>query len=164
MRSTFQNAGTSLSIGVFFSLMIVGLATSLPTTLAAGLQAQRVPADVAAGVSQLPPVSTLFAAFLGSNPIGHLLAPTGVLAQLPAHNVAVLTGTQFFPELISGPFHHGLVVVFSAAALMSLVAAVASLARGGRYVHDERVDLPATPRPTAAQRSDGTGATAGRMG
>lgn len=91
MRSTFQNAGTSLSIGVFFSLMIAGLATSLPATLAAGLQAQRVPATVAAGVAQLPPVSNLFAAFLGSNPIGHLLAPTGVLVQLPAGNVATPT-------------------------------------------------------------------------
>jgi MFS family permease len=136
MRSTFQNAGTSLSIGVFFSLMIAGLATSLPATLAAGLQAQRVPAAVAARVAQLPPVSNLFAAFLGSNPIVHLLAPTGVLAQLPAHNVAVLTGTQFFPELISGPFHHGLVVVFTAAAAMAAIAALASLLRGTRRVHD----------------------------
>jgi MFS family permease len=136
MRSTFQNAGTSLSIGVFFSLMIVGLATSLPATLAAGLQAQGVPATVAAGVAQLPPVSNLFAAFLGTNPIGHLLAPTGVLAQLPADNVAVLTGTRFFPELISGPFHHGLVVVFTAAATMAAIAALASLLRGTRHVHD----------------------------
>lgn len=103
MRSTFQNAGTSLSIGVFFSLMIAGLASSLPATLSAGLQGQHVPANVAAGLAQLPPVSTLFAAFLGVNPIGHLLAPTGALASLPAHNVATLTGTRLFPELISGP-------------------------------------------------------------
>jgi MFS family permease len=136
MRSTFQNSGTSLSIGVFFSLMIMGLASSLPATLAAGLQAQRVPANVATGVAQLPPVSTLFAAFLGSNPIGHLLAPTGVLAHLPAYNAAVLTGTRFFPELISGPFHHGLVTVFTAAAVMAAIAALASLLRGTRHVHD----------------------------
>jgi MFS family permease len=129
MRSTFQNAGTSLSIGVFFSLMIAGLASSLPATLSAGLQGQHVPANVAAGVAQLPPVSTLFAAFLGVNPIGHLLAPTGALAGLPPHNVAALTGTRFFPELISGPFHHGLVIVFSTAAIMAAVAAVASATR-----------------------------------
>jgi MFS family permease len=130
MRATFQNSGTSLSIGVFFSLMIIGLASSLPRTLSAGLQAQGVPAPVAAGVATLPPVSTLFAAFLGQNPIAHLLAPSGVLHTLPAHNAAALTGNRFFPQLISGPFHHGLTIVFGTAAAMALIAAVASLSRG----------------------------------
>ena len=130
MRATFQNSGTSLSIGVFFSLMIVGLASSLPHTLNAGLQAQGVPAHVAGQVATLPPVATLFAAFLGQNPIGHLLAPYNVMGTLPAHNVAVLTGNSFFPSLISGPFHHGLVIVFGTAAGMGLVAAAASALRG----------------------------------
>ncbi|HZU56378.1 MAG TPA: MFS transporter [Actinocrinis sp.] len=130
MRATFQNSGTSLSIGVFFSLMIIGLASSLPRTLSAGLQAQGVPAPVAAGVATLPPVATLFAAFLGQNPIAHLLAPSGVLHTLPAHNAAALTGNRFFPQLISGPFHHGLTIVFGTAAAMALIAAVASLSRG----------------------------------
>ncbi|HEX4359869.1 MAG TPA: MFS transporter [Pseudonocardia sp.] len=131
MRSTFQNSGTALSIGVFFSLMVVGLAGSLPQTLSAGLRAQGVPASVAADLANLPPVSTLFAAFLGANPIGHLLAPSGVLDALPAANRATLTGTEFFPQLISEPFHHGLVTVFTAAAAMALVAALASFLRGG---------------------------------
>ncbi|WP_414642151.1 MFS transporter [Actinocrinis sp.] len=130
MRATFQNSGTSLSIGVFFSLMIIGLASSLPHALTTGLQAQGVPAPVAAGVATLPPVATLFAAFLGQNPIGHLLAPSGVLHTLPAHNAAALTGNHFFPQLISGPFHHGLTIVFGTAAGMALIAAVASLSRG----------------------------------
>jgi MFS family permease len=134
MRSTFQNSGTALSIGVFFSLMISGLSTSLPQTLNAGLQAQGVPAGVAGGVASLPPVSTLFATFLGNNPISHLLAPSGVLNTLPAHNVRALTGNEFFPSLVSGPFHHGLVIVFSAAAGMAVVAAVASVLRGKRQV------------------------------
>ena len=130
MRSTFQNSGTSLSIGVFFSLMIVGLAGSLPTTLSAGLQAQGVPAATARSVASLPPVSTLFAAFLGDSPIAHLLAPSGVLKTLPPDHVAALTGTTFFPELVSGPFHDGLITVFGAAAIMAAVAALASLLRG----------------------------------
>ena len=78
-------------------------------------------------MGNLPPVGSLFAAFLGVNPVGSLLGPTGVLDTLPAANVATLTGQQFFPHLISEPFHYGLVVVFSAAALMMIVAAVASL-------------------------------------
>jgi MFS family permease len=147
MRSTFQNSGTALSIGVFFSLMIAGLASSLPSTLSAGLTGQGVPAGVASRVANLPPVSTLFAAFLGNNPIGHLLRPTGVLGSLPTHSVAVLTGNRFFPELISGPFHHGLVIVFAAAACMALIAALASLLRGRRYLHEERdASRPAAPR------------------
>ncbi|MEV6603715.1 MFS transporter [Kutzneria sp. NPDC051319] len=130
MRSTFQNSGTSLSIGVFFSLMIVGLASSLPTTLTAGLQAQGVPLGTAQSIASLPPVSTLFAAFLGDNPIAHLLGPSGVLKTLPPDHVATLTGKEFFPQLISGPFHQGLVTVFGAAAVMAAVAALASLLRG----------------------------------
>ena len=130
MRSTFQNSGTSLSIGVFFSLMIVGLAGSLPTTLTSGLVAQGVPLATAQSVASLPPVSTLFAAFLGDSPIAHLLEPSGVLKTLPPDHVTALTGNTFFPELVSGPFHEGLVTVFTAAAIMAAVAALASLLRG----------------------------------
>jgi MFS family permease len=136
MRATFQNSGMALSIGIFFSLMIVGLAAALPRTLSAGLHAQGVPLAIADQVSHLPPVATVFAALLGYNPVQHLLAPSGVLATLPAHNVAVLTGNQFFPHLISGPFHHGLIIVFSTAAAMSLVGATVSLLRGGQFYYD----------------------------
>jgi len=132
MRATFQNSGTALSIGVFFSLMIAGLASRLPETLTAGLEAQNVPAAVAQHVAGLPPVSSLFAAVLGENPVAHLLGPTGALASLPAAAQHTLTGTQFFPHLLSGPFHVGLVVVFTTATAASLVAAFASLMRGGR--------------------------------
>ncbi|MFJ1753310.1 MFS transporter [Kitasatospora sp. NPDC088134] len=129
MRATFQNAGMVLSIGVFFSLMVAGLAGSLPQTLSDGLTAQGVaPADAHA-VAQLPPVGTLFAAFLGYNPIHELLGPH-VLSTLPAADAQTLTGREFFPNLISGPFHDGLMVVFSLAIAMSLVAAAASLLRG----------------------------------
>jgi hypothetical protein len=131
MRSTFQNSGTALSIGVFFSLMIAGLASTLPRTLSSGLQQQGVPAGIAHHVAALPPVSSLFAAVLGENPVQHLLAPTGALSSLSAHSRATLTGHSFFPNLISGPFHHGLVVVFGVAAALSLLGALASLARGG---------------------------------
>ena len=135
MRATFQNSGMALSIGIFFSLMIVGLAATLPRTLASGLHAQGVPLATANQVSHLPPVSTVFAALLGYNPVQHLLAPSGVLATLPAHNAAVLTGTQFFPHLIAGPFHHGLIIVFTAAAIMSVVGAAVSLMRGGQFYY-----------------------------
>jgi MFS family permease len=130
MRSTFQNSGTALSIGIVFSLMIAGLASALPRTLAGGLIRQGVPPAAAAHIGGLPPVSSLFAAVLGVNPLAHLLASAGVLASLPAASRQVLTGRQFFPGLISGPFHQGLVVVFAVAAALAVVAGAASLLRG----------------------------------
>jgi MFS family permease len=136
MRSTFQNSGMSLSIGIFFSLMIAGLAETLPRTLSAGLRAHGVPASLAGHVAGLPPVSTLFASFLGYNPIGNLLRPTGVLARIPRSDAAVLTSKEYFPHLISGPFHQGLVIVFSVAIAMSLIGAVVSLLRGGQFYYD----------------------------
>jgi hypothetical protein len=148
MRSTFQNSGMSLSIGIFFSLMIAGLANTLPRTLSAGLRAQGVPASVAAHISHLPPVSTLFSALLGYNPMRSLLGPSGVLNRLPAHNAAVLTGNKFFPSLISGPFHHGLIIVFSAAIAMSLGGALISLLRGRQFYYDD--SAAATKRPAGA--------------
>jgi MFS family permease len=169
MRSTFQNSGMSLSIGIFFSLMVAGLAATLPRTLSAGLRSQGVPAAVASHVSHLPPVSTMFAALLGYNPVQHLLAPSGTLARLPAHNVAVLTGQHFFPNLISGPFHHGLITVFTAAAVMSVLGAVISLLRGKRFYYDEPASpavrpasgaAPLTPTPPAVPTGvPGTNAT-----
>jgi MFS family permease len=126
MRATFQNSGMVLSIGVFFSLMVAGLAGSLPHTLDAGLTAQGVPAPAAQTVANLPPVGTLFAAFLGFNPIRELLGPR-VLGALPPANAETLTGKEFFPHLISGPFHDGLLVVFWLAIAMSVVGAAASL-------------------------------------
>ena len=142
MRSTYQNSGTALSIGVFFSLMVVGLAASLPKTLTSGLVRQRVPLAVAHHIGSLPPVSSLFAAVLGVNPVRHLLSASGALGGLPARNRHVLTGNRFFPALISGPFHQGLLVVFVVAAALALIAGVASLLRGGRYVHQESAAQP----------------------
>jgi MFS family permease len=143
MLATFQNSGFVLSIGVFFSLMIAGLAATLPTTLTSGLTAQGVPHSIAHQIGSLPPVGSLFAAFLGYNPVHQLLAPTGVLSHLPAANVATLTGKAFFPQLISQPFHHGLVIVFTMAIAVLLIAAAASALRGGRFVHEERAEASA---------------------
>jgi MFS family permease len=132
MRATFQNSGTAVSIGVVFTLMIAGLASSLPSTLSSGLTKLGVPTGLAHQVATLPPVSSLFASVLGVNPIQHLLAPTGVLARLPAASQQALTGRQFFPSLLSGPFHNGLIVVFGVSAGLSVLAGLASLLRGGR--------------------------------
>jgi MFS family permease len=130
MRSTFQNSGTAISIGGFFSLMVAGLATTLPHTLTTALHQQNVPLPAAQHAASLPPVASLFSAVLGYNPVQTLLQPTGALTTLPARNRDTVLGEQFFPHLLAGPFHHGLVIVFLTAAALSAVAALASLLRG----------------------------------
>jgi MFS family permease len=134
MSTTFQNAAMMLSIGIFFSLIITGLARSLPQTLTSGLVAQGVPASAAARIAALPPVSVLFASLLGYNPIESLLGP-GTLGDLPPDRAAYLTGRSFFPQLISGPFADGLAVAFGFAIAACLVAALVSVLRGGKYLH-----------------------------
>ncbi len=157
MLTTFQNSSMVLSIGVFFSLIILGLASSLPHALYHGLITQGVPGPAAHHAAALPPVASLFAAFLGYNPMSTLLGRT--LSHLPTARAHFLTGRSFFPRLISGPFHSGLIEAFTFALVACLVAAAASWMRGGKYLHgdlaqDELIgaglghSAPATESPT----------------
>jgi MFS family permease len=145
MNQTFQNSAQVLSVGIFFTLLIVGLASSLPATMSSGLHAHGVSAGVAHRVGGTPPISILFAAFLGYNPIQHLVGAHALQA-LPAHAHALLTGPSFFPQLISGPFRDGLHTAFVFAIVACLVAAAASMLRGGRYHHAEEPATEAAPR------------------
>ncbi len=144
MNQTFQNSAQVLSIGIFFTLMIIGLSATLPHTLSAGLHAHGVPAATAHAVGALPPVSILFAAFLGYNPIQHLVGGH-VLSAVSAHDQAVLTGHKFFPTLISAPFRDGLHAAFAFAIVACLVAAAASLMRGGHEAPEEEPEPAPVP-------------------
>ncbi len=135
MNQTFQNSAQVLSIGIFFTLMILGLSSSLPHALSSGLQAHGLAAGTAQQVARLPPVSILFAAFLGYNPIQHLVG-AHALSALPSAAQATLTGRSFFPHLISAAFRSGLHEAFAFAIVACLIAAAASLMRGGRYHYD----------------------------
>jgi MFS family permease len=136
MNQTFQNSAQVLSVGIFFSLMIAGLASSLPHAMSSGLTAHGVATADAQRIAHAPPVTILFAAFLGYNPIQHL-AGAHVLGALSSHAQATLTGRAFFPQLISAPFRSGLHAAFAFAIVACLVAALASLLRGGLYHHTE---------------------------
>jgi MFS family permease len=135
MNQTFQNSAQVLSVGIFFTLMIIGLSAKLPHALASGLQAHGVAAATAHGASRIPPVSILFSAFLGYNPIEHLIG-AHALGSLSAANHAAVTGRSFFPHLISSPFSSGLHEALVFAILACLIAAAASALRGGRYQHE----------------------------
>ncbi|HVO55360.1 MAG TPA: MFS transporter [Solirubrobacterales bacterium] len=143
MNQTFQNSAQVISIGIFFTLLIIGLTSTLPATLSGGLEAHGVAAGAAHHAGQTPPISVLFAAFLGYNPVQHLIGAEA-LAGLPAHSQAALTGHAFFPHLIAGPFSDGLDTAFAFAIVACLIAAGASLLRGGKYEH---VEIPAREAP-----------------
>ncbi len=167
MLATFQNSASVLSIGVFFTIITIGLAAELPSTLFHGLVAQGVPAAAARKVAALPPIGSLFAAFLGFNPVAELLGGkatlVGVYHLSPAH-ARYLLGRSFFPRLISPAFARGLHLAFDFAAGVSGVAAVASLLRGGRYVHaDEPVPEAAGEGLAGAAAAAGTGLGAGEL-
>jgi hypothetical protein len=132
-----------LSIGIFFTLMIIGLASTLPHALATGLHANGVPAATATRIGHLPPISVLFAAFLGYDPARSLIG-THVLAHLTAAKAAVIEGHSFFPSLVAEPFHSGLDEAFTFAIVICLVAALASWSRGAREPADEQAAQRAT--------------------
>jgi hypothetical protein len=143
MNQTFQNSAQVVSIGVFFTLMVAGLSSTLPHAMASGLHAHGVAPAAAEHAAHLPPVSILFAAFLGYNPIQHLVGEHA-LHVLPVAQHALVTGRAFFPRLITGPFREGLHETFIFAIVTCLLAAAASLMRGGRYHHIEEPIVLAT--------------------
>jgi MFS family permease len=156
MMTTFQNAAQVLSIGVFFTVITIGLAATLPATLTHGLVAHGVPSAIARKVGSEPPIGALFAAFLGLDPIKQLV-PAAVLAHLSATQRATLTGRAFFPRLITSPFGTGLHYAFDFAIVCSIVAAVASWLRGGRYVHGMSGSTSSRSEPPSPGAAAGPG-------
>jgi hypothetical protein len=150
MSATFQNSAMVLSIGIFFSLLIVGMAGGLPGALQSGLAAHGVPAAAATTIAHLPPVASLFAAFLGYNPIQQLLGPA-LLHHLPAAQATALTGRSFFPHLMTAPFSSALSTAFTFSFIACLIAAGASWLRGGKYHYREEEQSQPQPETTAPQ-------------
>jgi hypothetical protein len=122
MLNTFQNSATVLSMGLFFTIVTLGLADHLPASLYRGLVNAGVAPSAAHLVANEPPIGSLFSAFLGYNPIKELLGPTGALQHLGPHQLAYVTGRSFFH------------LAFTFAAIATVVAIVASAFRGQRYL------------------------------
>jgi MFS family permease len=151
MIATFMNAASVLSIGIFFSLMVAGLSSKLPPTMFSGLTAQGIPASAAAPISHLPPIGVLFAAFLGYNPMQQLLGP--LLAHLSPAHAAYVVGREFFPHLITGPFHDGIGIAFGFAIAACAVTAVASALTGRQAAPAARESAGSALAAVAAEGS-----------
>jgi MFS family permease len=157
MLMTFQNSATVLSMGLFFTIVTLGLASSLPNHLYSGLVSAGVSPSAAHTVANEPPIGSLFSAFLGYNPVQQLLGPTGALQHMSAQQSAYITGQSFFPHLIEAPFAHGLHLAFTFAAVATLIAVLASILRGGRPV-------PHTSESVLDELAEGSVATAEVVG
>jgi len=156
MLSTFQNSATVLSMGLFFTIVTLGLASDLPSHLYHGLIAAGVPSASARQVANEPPIGSLFSAFLGLNPVKELLGPTGALSHMSHSQIAYITGRSFFPKLIEGPFANGLHLVFDFAAGATFIAVAASAWRGKRYFH--------TAQPVPQELAEGAAESAAAYG
>jgi MFS family permease len=156
MLNTFQNSASVLSMGLFFTIVTLGLAARLPSTLYKGLTAAGVAPGPAHLVANEPPIGSLFSAFLGYNPIQELLGPTGALKHMSPHQVAYITGRSFFPQLIEQPFANGMHLAFTFAAIATAIAVVASAIRPRRYMH--------AAEPLAEELLEGAAETAGLVG
>ena len=136
IQAAFMNTGMVLSIGIFFSLMIVGLTSTLPKAMFKGLTSHGVSLAQAHTVANLPAVGSLFSSFLGFNPLKSLLG-SRALTHVSNAQWLKLTGKKFFPDLIQSPFHHGLIIVFVVAILLSVVGALFSALRGERFISQQ---------------------------
>jgi MFS family permease len=162
MLNTFQNSAAVLSIGFFFTVITIGLASKLPQALVKGLTAQGVPAAAATAASHVPPIGSLFAAFLGINPLKEILSPS-VLASHSVHGT-ILLSRGFFPNLISGPFAHGLRLAFLLAAIFCFVGAIFSWLRGAGqsqvlHTKNEEVEMGISATGDIAMSDAGAGSS-----
>jgi MFS family permease len=156
MLNTFQNSATVLSMGLFFTIVTLGLASRLPSALYKGLTAAGVAPGAAKLVSSEPPIGSLFSAFLGYNPVKELLGPTGALQKMSPKQVTYITGRSFFPHLIEQPFAGGLHLAFTFAAIATAIAIIASAVRGKQYFHQVE--------PVGAELAEGAAESATAFG
>jgi MFS family permease len=140
MRLTLLNVGTPLSMVIIFTLMVLGLNAALPAALYNGLIQNDIPSQIAHQIASAPPISYLFAAFLGFNPLATLI-PSTILNALPAQQAATITSRSFFPQLIAAAFHDGLHQVLIFSIVLSLIAAATSWLSGRKYIYHEEIKV-----------------------
>jgi EmrB/QacA subfamily drug resistance transporter len=137
MRATLQNTGQTISLAVFFTIMISALTGSLPGAFSSALTTAHVP-QLAVYFDKIPATSAVFAAFLGYNPVSSILAtlPTSVTSAIPATTVQYLTGTTFFPNAIAPAFMSALHLTFYIGLGISILGLIISYFRGDTFVYD----------------------------
>jgi EmrB/QacA subfamily drug resistance transporter len=139
MRATIQNSAQTISLAIFFTVIILSLNSSLPGALASAVTSAGASSQLAQVFSATPATGALFGAFLGYNPIQTILntLPPTIVNAIPKAAIQQLTGSEFFPHAISSPFMSALREAFVIGAIMCFIAAIFSALRGEKYIHDQ---------------------------
>jgi MFS family permease len=158
MRATLQNTGQTISLAIFFTIVLEILAGKLPSVLSSAVVSAGAPSALAYAFSKIPPTGALFAAFLGYNPVASILQqlPPSIRSAIPSSALNVLTGKHWFPTVIASPFMQALSVSFYIGAAISLVAAVSSALRGRVYIYDANREVEQQPLNNKLETSSAT--------
>ncbi|AWR95588.1 MFS transporter [Acidianus brierleyi] len=131
MRATLQNSGQTASIALFFTIVIISLAATLPHALAQSVTQAGAP-QLAPLVQKVPVTGALFAAFLGYDPVKSILStlPQNILSTIPSTAISTMEQRTWFPTAIAPAFMSSLRDAFYVGAGMSFIAAITSALRG----------------------------------
>jgi len=153
MQYTIMNTAFTVSMGIFFTIVIVGISQRFPTEVTASLTSVGVP-QLAPLFTQIPPTGALFSAFLGYNPVGTMLQalPPQIVSMIPQNIVTTLTGTTWFPQTLANAFMPSLQIAFYIGAVLSGIAAVLSALRGETFIHDDHLVEMETPQPIISEK------------
>jgi MFS family permease len=155
MRQTFSNVGSTISMALFFSMLITFFTMYVPGEIASAAASHGLPGQVASFLSSIPASGLLFAAFLGVNPASAL--PQSALALLPPSAVQLLNSKTFLPSVIGPPFMDALRISIYISAALVAVGAMFSWMRGGKFVYEESGASERAPNPTPANASSSRG-------
>lgn len=134
MRATLMNTGMTISIGMFFSIVIITLSGSLPSAFSTSLTNLGA-SNLVPYFTHIPPTSALFSAFLGYNPVQTIIIQSGVNVNSSLYQT--LTSNTWFPHAIASAFMGALHMAFFIGMGLALLAALTSYMRGGIYIYDE---------------------------
>ncbi|MEM0288016.1 MAG: MFS transporter [Nitrososphaerota archaeon] len=141
MRATMQNTGQTISLAVFFVIIIGALTQNLPQVLSSALVTVGAP-QLAPIFSHISPTGALFAAFLGYNPMSSVLQQISSMGDpqlvnsIPPSVINTLTSTTWFPNAIAPAFMSALKLSFYVGAALSVVAAIFSALRGNPFIYE----------------------------
>lgn len=142
MQYTIMNTAFTISMGIFFTIVIVGISQRFPEEITSSFTSIGA-SQLAPLFNQIPPTGALFSAFLGYNPVGTMLQslPQQTINMIPQQIITTITGTTWFPKTLANAFMPSLQMAFYIGAVMSAIAAIFSAFRGEKFINDSHVEF-----------------------
>ncbi len=161
MLTTMRNVGTTASMGIFFTILILGLTSILPGTIFSGLTTAGLGSSLSKTISsQIPPTDAIFSALLGISPMKEIvsLLPSSVSSGIPTSVISTITARTWFPGVFAPAFMSSLRIVFYSAFAITLTGAALSLFREpirkrSRIGMEDRNEAEGS-KPTPAKQGD----------